>query len=77
MHQSYQQTTGRQSFTPSKRERYNQYTPRKRYVKEQEEFSQYHSVTFGDVSPQGVQEDNYVPRSRQLNSSRREVNQHN
>ena len=35
------------SNTPSKREKYNNYTPRKRYVKEREEYNQYHSLTFG------------------------------
>ena len=73
MHHSYQPAVARQSFTPSKREKYNQYTPRKRYVKEQEELNQYHSLTFGDTSPQGWQEDHYLPRNRQLTSSRREI----
>ena len=71
MQHSYQQPSTRQSFTSSKRDKYNHYTPRKRYVKEQEEFNQYHSVTFGNLSPQGAPEEAYLPRSRQLTSSRR------
>ena len=34
------------NHTPSKRNKYDSFTPRKRYIKEQEEFDNYRSMQF-------------------------------
>lgn len=75
-----QRTTGQAdhyqlSLTPSKRQKYDNYTPRKRYVKDQEEFGQYRNFTFNEpqnTSPLKYSEDQQnLGRSRHMSNSRR------
>lgn len=75
-----QRTTGQPehhhgSLTPSKRQKYDNYTPRKRYVKEQEEFGQYRHFTFNEsqsTSPLHYSDEQpTLSRSRQLGHSRK------
>ena len=47
------------SHTPSKREKYDSYTPRKRYVKEQDEFTQYQGRSY---------QEHYQPSPKPINS---------
>lgn len=61
--------------TPSKRQKYDSYTPRKRYVKDQEEPSSFYQPpgrSSHHTSPLAVQDEN-LPRSRMrtLGASRR------
>lgn len=40
-----------QPLTPSKRDKYDNYTPRKRYIKEQEEYDSYRNLQGEQVGP--------------------------
>ena len=65
-------------LTPSKRQKYDSYTPRKRYVKEQEELNQYRHLTFNEHQPTSpVQYPEELPslnRSRHLPKSNHKEN---
>ena len=66
------------NHTPSKREKYDIYTPRKRYVKEQEGLNNYNCLTFGEHQPLSPFTSKEEPSNRytfrNLSASRREKN---